>query len=114
MNRSMKITAAIIAIALSSVATAADVEAGKTKSQPCQACHGTDGNPTDPQYPRLAGQYRDYLEQAMTDYKSGARANPIMLLNVQPLSKQDIADLAAYYASLPSKLSDLSKLPKAD
>ncbi len=92
-----------------------DIEAGKAKSIPCQACHGADGNAADPQYPRLAGQYRDYLERALHEYKSGGRKNPIMAGFVTTLSDEDITNLAAYYASLPgSKLTDLHNKVQGD
>lgn len=86
------------------------VEAGKEKSLACQACHGQDGAAAiDPQYPRLAGQYTDYLARALHEYRSGARKNPIMAGFATTLSDQDINDLAAYYSSLPSTLADLAK-----
>jgi len=86
-----------------------DVDAGKTKAAPCAACHGPDGNAgIDPQYPRLAGQYADYLAHALHEYKKGERKNPIMGGFATTLSDKDIEDLAAYFASLPeSKLTDL-------
>ncbi|MGH8173018.1 MAG: c-type cytochrome [Rhodanobacteraceae bacterium] len=86
-----------------------DVDAGKAKSVPCQACHAADGNAgIDPQYPRLAGQYADYLARALHEYKAGERKNPIMSGFAATLSEEDIADLSAYFASLPgSKLTDL-------
>lgn len=89
-----------------------DIGAGKTKAQTCAACHGADGNTTiDPMYPRLAGQYADYLSKALHDYKSGARANPIMAGFAGTLSEQDIADLAAFYAAQPAAtLHDISHL----
>ena len=80
-------------------AAAADITAGKEKSATCVACHGADGNSTDPQFPRLAGQHASYLERALLDYRSGARKNPIMAGFAAGLSDADIADLAAYYAS---------------
>lgn len=86
-----------------------DIEAGKAKSTICQACHGADGNGTgDGQYPRIAGQYADYLTKALNDYKSGARANAIMAGFASTLSKEDIENLAAFYAAQPSPLHDLS------
>jgi len=89
-----------------------NVEAGKDKSLACQACHGQDGAAAiDPQYPRLAGQYADYLARALHEYRSGARKNPIMAGFATTLSDQDINDLAAYYASLPVTLVDLAKTP---
>lgn len=97
--------AAALAV-LAPPALAADIAAGQAKAaQVCAACHGQDGNtPIDPSYPRLAGQYRDYLERALLDYRSGARKNAIMASQAQPLSRTDIANLSAYYASLPGSL----------
>ena len=44
----------------------------------CAACHGADGNAPSADFPKLAGQHRDYLAKALRDYKSGQRKNPIM------------------------------------
>lgn len=68
-------------------------------SEKCQACHGADGNSTSPQYPRLAGQHEDYLEQALSDYQSGGRSNPIMSGFAAGLSEQDKKDVATWFAS---------------
>jgi cytochrome c553 len=81
-----------------------DAAAGKTKSATCAACHGPDGNGNIPLYPRLAGQYEDYLHKILKDYQSGARKNVVMKGIATPLSAQDIADLAAYFASQPKGL----------
>lgn len=86
-----------------------DLEAGKSKSVACQACHGADGNSIDPMYPRIAGQYADYLARALHEYKNGNRKNAIMAGFATTLSDQDILDLSAYFAALPGKLDDLSK-----
>jgi cytochrome c553 len=100
--------ATFFAATAASAAPTPDLAAGKSKAVPCQACHGTDGNAdVDPQYPRIAGQYADYLAQALREYRSGDRKNPIMAGFATPLSDQDIADLAAYYAALPGRLTDL-------
>lgn len=97
-----------IAVGLSSVAVAGgDAEKGKELSTTCAACHGADGNSTIPTNPKLAGQYESYLSRALTDYKSGARTNAIMSGFAAALSKQDIQDLAAYFASQESVLSVL-------
>ena len=77
---------------------AGDAAAGKQKSQPCVACHAADGNSTNPQFPRLAGQYPDYLVKALKDYKSGERKNPIMAPFAANLSDRDMEDLAAYFS----------------
>ncbi len=76
-----------------------DPVVGKQKSVVCQSCHGVDGNSTNPQFPRLAGQYPDYLVQALSEYKSGERKNPIMSGFASSLSKRDMQDIAAYFAS---------------
>ena len=103
---------ALLALAsFTASAAAPDADAGKTKSQPCAACHGPTGNESvDPTYPRLAGQYADYLAKALRDYKTGARKNAIMAGFATTLSDQDIADLAAFFASQKGELEDLSHL----
>jgi cytochrome c553 len=91
--------------ATGNVQAGGDAAKGKEKSAVCSACHGQDGNtPLAPEYPRLAGQPHDYLEKALRDYKSGKRKNPLMSPQAQNLSKQDIKDLAAYYARLSGDL----------
>jgi len=98
------IAAAGLAVAGNAVA-GGDVAKGKEKAAICSACHGPDGNtPLAPDYPRLAGQPNDYLEKALRDYKSGKRKNPLMGPQAQNLSKQDMKDLAAYFASLSGDL----------
>lgn len=75
-----------------------DPAAGQDKAQVCAPCHGTDGNSENPQYPKIAGQHSDYIVQALSDYKSGARSNPIMTGFVANLTRQDMEDLAAYFS----------------
>ena len=88
------------------IAHGADVAAGQAKAKEvCQACHGLDGNSQTPDYPRLAGQYPDYLAKALRDYKGGSRKNPIMAGFAGALTAKDIENLAAYYASQPAVLS---------
>lgn len=105
------VTPTLIALTLlvsGSALASGDINAGKDKAVTCYACHGTDGNSTAPQYPRLAGQWENYLLQALTEYKSGKRSDPIMKGFASTLSKQDMEDLSAYFSSLPGKLDDLS------
>lgn len=91
------------------VAQSGDAEAGKEKSQVCAACHGPNGeSPTD-MYPHLAGQHEKYLLKQLKDFKRASetggeegRNNPIMMGQVASLSEQDMADLAAFYASKDS------------
>ena len=91
-----------------------DAAAGKEKAaQVCAACHGADGNSTDPQYPRLAGQYESYLVQALKEYKDGRRKNAIMLGFASGLSEADIENLAAWFASQPGGLTTPALLRRA-
>ena len=84
---------------------------GKATGQSCIDCHGADGNaPIDPTYPKLGGQYADYLEHALQAYRSGDRQHALMTPQATNLSDQDIADLGAYFASRPTKLRDLHGL----
>ncbi len=77
-----------------------DPSAGKEiAAKTCQTCHGADGNSTDPQYPRLAGQYADYLERALEEYQTGKRTNPIMTGFAAGLSEHDIKNVAAWFSS---------------
>jgi len=88
-------------------ARAADVAAGRQLVETqCAACHGKDAkSPVDPSYPKLAGQYDDYLRKVLGDYKSGARKNAIMAGIAKSLSKNDIANLSAYLSDLPGPLT---------
>lgn len=101
------LTVAALAALGAGGATAADIEAGKKKAiEVCAACHGQDGaTPTVPEYPKLAGQYPDYLAKALRDYKSGARKNAIMAGFAQTLTAQDIENVSAYFAAQPDVLS---------
>ena len=97
----------ILCLALAETVLAkGNAEKGKAKAaQVCAACHGADGaKPVAPENPILAGQYPDYLVKALSDYKSGKRANPIMKAFAGQLSKQDIEDLAAWFSSQKSSL----------
>ncbi|MFC4727488.1 c-type cytochrome [Coralloluteibacterium thermophilus] len=81
------------------------------KAKACAQCHGATGNETlDASYPKLAGQYQDYLEKALHDYRSGARQNPQMQPFAQNLSDSDIREISAYYASQQGSLVDLSRM----
>jgi len=104
--RSLVLCATAAAFFVQPVA-AKDLAAGKAKAEEvCAACHGKDGVTTlDPSYPRLAGQRADYLLVTLQEYKSGSRKNAIMGAQAANLSKADMENLAAYYASLKGPLS---------
>ena len=84
---------------------AADAEAGKAISGTCVACHGKNGVSQVPIYPNLAGQKEKYLADSLKAYKNGKRQGgqaALMTPQAKGLSGKDIANLAAYYASLPA------------
>ena len=95
----LTIAVAVLSLGMTGSVLAGDVARGQEKSLSCQACHGADGNSPIPMFPVIAGQHQDYLLHSMLSYKSGERTNPIMKAIVDPLSEQDMEDLAAYYAA---------------
>ena len=76
-----------------------DVAAGEGKAATCVGCHGADGKGVDPN-PAIAGSDVETFITSMNAYKSGEKEDPMMTMFVQTLTDEDIADLAAYYASL--------------
>ena len=91
--------AAPASVADATPATWGDAKAGATKAGACAACHGLDGNSTDPQYPKLAGQHETYIWRQLKLFKSGERVNPIMQGMAAPLSEQDMRDIGAFFAT---------------
>jgi cytochrome c553 len=75
------------------------VEAGKQKALACAGCHGENGNSTLPQVPILAGQTARYLYLQLVDFKEGRRKEPQMEPFVEPLSRDDMRELAAFFAA---------------
>ncbi len=73
--------------------------AGKEKSQLCQGCHGEFGNSTDPQIPKLAGQFGNYISKQVRNYQSGKRTHQIMTAMAATVSDEDLADVADYFAN---------------
>ncbi|GAB3356351.1 c-type cytochrome [Lysobacter tyrosinilyticus] len=79
--------------------------------QACVDCHGAEGNaPIDPTYPKLAGQYGDYIAHSLQAYREGKRENALMSGQAAELTDQQIADLGAYFTSRTSNLRDLHGL----
>jgi cytochrome c553 len=103
----LKVLALLAAVSLVSTFTiqcdAADVAAGHTKAARCAVCHGRNGIATTPDAPNLAGQNEAYLVAQLTAFKSGERKSEMMSMVAKPLTDTDIANLAAYYNSLPAK-----------
>ena len=84
---------------------------GQATGQSCVDCHGAEGNaPIDDTYPKLGGQYGDYLAHALQAYRSGDRQHALMGPQAATLSDLDISDLAAYFGSRPLQLRDLHRV----
>ena len=81
----------------------ADSEAGKRKAEVCAACHGADGNSATGEFPVLAGQTARYLYLQLKDFKEGRRKEPSMEPMVEKLSREDMLDLAEYFAARKPK-----------
>ena len=80
----------------------ADAAAGKELSVSCSACHGADGNSAVPSFPKLAGQGARYLQKQLLDIRDGARPVPTMAGQLDGKSDDELADMAAYFASQPA------------
>lgn len=96
---------AIATLAATVPAAAGDATAGLAKSAICASCHGPLGLSPVSTYPNLAGQNALYLDYALRRYRDGERRGEqagMMYTVAQALSDADIADLAAYYAGLPT------------
>jgi len=80
-----------------------DAKAGEAKAAVCAACHGPQGNSANPEWPKLAGQHAGYAFKQLQLFKQppadSLRFNAIMSGQAQPLSEQDMKDLAAYFAA---------------
>ena len=82
-------------------ASAAEIEAGRTKAATCVACHGPEGVAAAPQWPNLAGQHESYLTAALAQYKDGSRVDLVMNPLMLPLDETSIEELAAFFAAQP-------------
>ena len=98
MSRKTLLLAALLAAA--SGGSHADLAAGKAKARPCAVCHGPLGVSVLPDAPNLAAQPESYLIAQLKAYRSSKRSHEVMAVVAKPLSDDDIADLAAWYASL--------------
>lgn len=99
---------------------AGDVAAGeklastvRSSGQACVGCHGKEGAaPIDVTYPKLAGQYHDYIASALQMYRDGRRQNTLMAAQAKELTDQQIADLSAYFGSREARVHDLAEQGK--
>ena len=74
-----------------------------TYTAACAACHGADGNSGSPAFPKLAQQHPEYLVKQLQEFKSGKRANAIMMGFAMGLSDADMKNVAAWLASKSAK-----------
>ena len=109
-----KMALVVLLAMVGTVQAGGDAAAGEAQAAPCAACHGQDGaTGLDPTYPNLAGQNEKYLLNQLKMIQTDARAIPLMTGQLTGKSEQDLADLAAYYASLPAKSSQASGADEA-
>jgi len=115
MSHIIKITAAVLSISLFAVSAAyagdspedikqrigkGDPVAGKDKSAMCQGCHGETGNSDAPTFPKLAGQFANYLQKQVREFQNEARVDPTMSSMAATVTEhQDLLDITAYFAS---------------
>jgi cytochrome c553 len=96
--------AAVCAIAVSAAAMAtaraADPAAGRSKAKVCRTCHGIDGVGKMPTVPNIAGESEIYLVKQLKAFRAGERQDPQMSIIAKPLTDDEIANLAAWYASI--------------
>ena len=94
----INVSCALVMVLVSAHALAAgDSEAGQAKAATCVACHGIDGNSAVPTFPKLAGLGHKYLLKQMQDIRDGRRPVALMAGQVDNMSDQDLADIAAFY-----------------
>jgi cytochrome c553 len=101
--RSLVSLNAVFAVLLTATSAQAlaqgNAQAGEAKAAACAACHGATGNDSLlPNVPKIGGQGERYLLKQLVEIKEGVRPVPLMEPVVAPLSEQDLADLAAFYA----------------
>lgn len=108
MNRFSTSLAAAVALLAGTGAQAQDAEAGRQKAEPCIACHGANGNSTVPQFPILAGQTARYLYLQLKDFKEGRRKETLMEPFIANLSREDMFDLSAFFASQRLRAPDFN------
>lgn len=94
-----RLVATLAGISMAVSAAADGAQDGATKAAVCSACHGPNGNSSNPEWPNLAGQGERYLIQQLKFFKEGKRNNPVMAPMAGTLSDQDMTDVAAYYAT---------------
>lgn len=106
-SKTLIAVAATLAMTAGLAQAAGDPAAGQAKTGACVSCHGANGMSTQPIYPNLAGQNEQYLINSIKAYKAGQRTGGTAAI-MAPMANllatdQDIADVAAYYASMKAE-----------
>lgn len=104
-RRTLRLAAALVAtsavLAITSGPAFADAAAGKKLAQQrCAVCHGVDGLAKMPIAPHLAGENEVYIQTQLKAFRTGKRVHEMMSVVAKELSDDQIADLAAWYASI--------------
>lgn len=99
MHQAVRAAACALLCAAAVAAQAQDVDAGRKKADACVACHGPNGNSADPLIPSLAGQTARYLYLQLRDFREGRRIEPRMDFFIASLTRQDMFDIAAFFAA---------------
>jgi cytochrome c553 len=98
-RRRLALACCVLLASWSGFVSGQDIEAGRAKAQVCAACHGADGNSVSGEIPKLAGQTWRYLYTQLRDFKEGRRSNPVMTPQAAALSRDDMINIANYYAA---------------
>ena len=99
MRNHLILLAAVLFLPTAIAQAAGDAVAGAKKAQTCAACHGMDGNSSNPIWPSLAGQHAEYILKQLQDFKNNHRENAQMSPMAVNLGEQDMQDLAVYFSS---------------
>ncbi|MEY2908554.1 MAG: hypothetical protein RLZZ602_1077 [Pseudomonadota bacterium] len=91
------VVSALMTASVQAAGVEGDAAAGEAKAVTCGACHGVDGNSAVPTFPKLAGLGEKYLLKQMKDIRDGRRPVAVMAGQVDNMSDQDLADIAAFY-----------------
>ncbi|WP_020679641.1 c-type cytochrome [Marinobacterium rhizophilum] len=100
----------LVTFGISGVAQAeGDAAAGKANTAVCAACHSADGNSAVPNFPKLAGQNEAYLLKQLKEIKAGSRQVVEMTGMLNGFSDQDLANIAAFFASQKVQIGQTSQ-----
>jgi len=95
------LAAALVLVILPAMrpASGADLEAIKKKAEVCAACHGPDGNSTNPVVPSLAGQPKQFITTQLVMFREGIRKDAAMSPQAANLSNAEIDDFGTYFSA---------------